>query len=305
MNWIIISLIAYFMLAAESVANKFLISGKVKSWQTYLFYIGLLSAFSFLLFPFGLTWFGWKFFLILIIAGIFFAFYLWMLFWALDDSAASRSFVLVGAVFTLVTFLLAFLFLKERFDFLSIGGILLLLNGGFLVSYQPQKKEFFGAWWKLVLAGIAFAIFSILFNYAFSFISQKGQEVFISGYIYSRIGVVGTILIMFLFRKYREPVLLALKEKGTSQSITNLGWTISVKTFSGIANFMLNYAMSIGEIAKINALSAAQYLFIFLMSFFLGFKFRQVFDEDLSFKSLAYKAIGSIFVILGVLFIFL
>ncbi|HHX58167.1 MAG TPA: hypothetical protein GX706_00130 [Candidatus Moranbacteria bacterium] len=302
MNWIVISLIAYFVLAAESVANKFLISGKVRSWQTYLFYVGLLSAFSFFLFPLGLEWFGWKFFLVLVVAGVFFAAYLTMLFWALDDSAASRSFVLVGAVFTLVTFFLAFLFLEEEFTFLSVSGILLLLAGGFLVSYQPKEGEFFGAWWKLVLAGIAFAIFSVLFNYAFTDLPDE-RSVFISGYIYSRVGIVGAILIMFLFRRYRQPVLSSLRGTGVGKGTTNFGWTFLVKTFSGIASFMLNYAMSIGEIAKINALSAVQYLFVFLMSVALGFKFKKVFGEDFERRNLIYKTIGSVFVVVGIFFI--
>jgi hypothetical protein len=72
MSWILISIFAYFLLAFESVANKFLISGKVKSWRLYLFYIGLLSASSLVLAPFGLQWPGIRIFLLSVFAGVVF-----------------------------------------------------------------------------------------------------------------------------------------------------------------------------------------------------------------------------------------
>ncbi len=301
MSWFSLAIIAYLLLSAESVANKFLISGKVRSWQVYLFYVVLLSSFSFLLFPLGLQWEGWDFFLLSVLSGVFFFFYLFTLFRSLKRATASRTFVVVGAVSALASIPLSALFLGEEFSHANLLGIVFLLVGSLVMSFQVTQKRLVPFWHHIVLAGIFFALFSVLFKYSF-LVAQEAN--FISGYIYSRVGLVLSLLFWFLvFKKYRHKVLVGLKKKSEKKHASNFGWTLLVKTVAGVAAIMLDYSKSIGEVAKINALSAVQYLFIFLISVLLGLYFKEVLGENLERKNFYYKLTGAVMVMVGVMLI--
>ena len=297
MFWILIAVFSYFLLAFESVANKFLISGKVKSWQLYLFYIGLLSAASFMFAPFGLHWPGIKIFAISVFAGMIFFGYLAFLFWSLKGTGATRVFVLIGSISTLVAVILSHMFLEERFEKHEFLGMFFLLVGGLVISFRFQEKRFFTDYKKVLAAGILLGFSMIILKVVYM------QQNFISGYVYSRLGISGMVLVLLLFPSYRKAVFSLLKRKNKKQHAANFGAVVGVKTLAGVATALREYSISIGSVAIISALSSVQYFFVFVISTILALYFSKIFKENLGRKVLLTKAAGSFLVVLGVVLV--
>jgi len=300
MDWIGISIVAYFILAIESVANKFLISGKVKSWRLYLFYIGLLSLFSFVLAPLGLAWPGWTIFTVAVISGIIFFCYLTTLFLSLKRWGASRVFVLVGATSTLATLFLSRIFLGEELAAYDIWGISFLIIGSFFISFKYYKGRFFSGWRTVVLSGFFFAASLVMLKYAFDAFSGHN---FISVYIYSRVGIVGMTIFLLIFASYRNRVFELLKKRNNKKNARHFGATVLVKAMAGVAAIMINYSIAIGSVTIVNALSSVQYLFVFILSIILSFYFKKIFQENLERKNTLYKAIGAVLVVTGIIMV--
>ncbi|MEA2007094.1 MAG: hypothetical protein U9O20_02955 [Patescibacteria group bacterium] len=299
MNWIILAILAYFLLSVESVANKFLITGKVKSWRLYLFYIGLLSLFSLLLAPFGLKWPGLQIFLVSVAAGVIFFGYLAFLFSSLKGSAASRVFVLIGAVSTLVTVILSKMLLDEQFDLQKILGMILLVIGGVLISVKFYKHKLFSGWKKATIAGVLLAFSMIALKYAYD------QQNFVSTYVYSRFGITGMTVILLFVPSYRRRVFSLLRKKDKSKQASNFGAVVSVKALAGVATAIREYSISIGSVAIVSALSSVQYLFVFVISMIMAFHYRNAFKENTDKKTVFYKAVGVMSVVMGVLLVML
>ncbi len=299
MNWILLAILAYFLLSVESVANKFLITGKVKSWRLYLFYIGLLSLFSLLLAPFGLKWPGIQIFLVSVAAGVIFFGYLAFLFSSLKGSAVSRVFVLIGAVSTLVTAVLSKMLLDEQFDLQKIAGILLLIIGGILISFKFYKHKLFSGYKKALIAGVLLAVSMIVLKYAYD------QQNFVSTYIYSRFGIAGMTVVLLLVPSYRKRVFSLLKKKDKSKQASNFGAVVGVKTLAGIATAIREYSISIGSVVIVSALASVQYLFVFLLSVGLAFYFKSALKENVEKRNVLHKALGVLCVVVGVLLMML
>lgn len=297
MYWLLLAVFAYFLLAFESVANKFLLTGKIKSWQLYLFYIGSLSAFSFLFAPFGLSWPGWNIFLVSFLAGVVFFGYLGFLFATLECCAASRVFVLIGAVSTLTTLFLSNIFLGVEFSMAKLFGIAQLVIGGFFISFKFYKHRFFSGYKKAVLAGILLAVSLVILKYVY------GEQNFVSGYVYSRIGIVTMTVFALFFPSFRKKVLGSFKRKKKSKTASQFVGVVAVKSLAGVATAILNFAISIGSVTIISALVSVQYLFVFIFSVAFGLFFGDVFGENMNRTNVMMKLLGAILVICGILFI--
>lgn len=308
MNWILLAIGAYFLLSIESIANKYLISGKVGSWKLYLFYIGLLSFTSLMFAPFGLYWAGWKIAGISLVTGIIFFGYLAFLFSSLKGSTATRVFVLIGAVATLTTFVFSKLFLTDDLTASKLLGIVLLLLGGFLISFKINERRLFTDYKKVIIAGILLGVSLGMLKYTFDLFGALGGtslEIFVNGYIYTRMGSVLMVILLMFLPSYRKDILSAFKKKKGKEHASNFLIVVGVKTLSGIATFMMNFALSIGDPTIVSALASVQYLGVFVMSLFLSKKFGNIFRENFERKDLIFKSAGVLLVILGIFGVFI
>jgi drug/metabolite transporter (DMT)-like permease len=304
MDWIVISVLAYLLLAVESVANKFLIVGKVKSWRLYLFYIGLLSLISLVLIPWGFVWPSWKVSAGAILSGIFFFAYLAVLFSSLKKWTASRVFVLMGAVNTLSILILALVFLGETFTFYDLVGIMCLIGGSFFISYRYDKLRLFQGYKWAILAGILSAISFAILKLAYDAHAVSGHN-FVGVYIFSRFGITGMTLLLLLWPNYRQRVFSLLKKGKSKEQAENFGWVLLIKVLSGVAAVMVNYTVAVGSVTIVNALSAVQYLFIFFLSIILGYYFKSALEENLDRKNIFYKTVGAALVVAGIILVML
>ncbi len=292
MNFILVAISGYFLLALEAVASKFLLTGRIKSWQAYVFYVGIFSAFSFLLFPFAKIGIDAFAFIQLVFSGVLLALALIFLFQSLINSAASRVYVLFGAITTLSTLILSFL-QGQVIEIFQLAGIVALMLGGFCISFKFYKKRFFSSYKKIILAGILSGCSWVVLKQGF-----QGAE-FISGYIFSRMGIVLVALFLMLAPSFRQAVQKKIKKKDKANAFNFLG-VLGAKTIAGLGSILISYAIFLGSVTTVNALVSVQYLFTFFLATVLAFYFKKEMQEKIFLKNLIYKGLGVALIILGV-----
>ncbi|MDA3815420.1 MAG: EamA family transporter [Patescibacteria group bacterium] len=305
MNWILIAIAGYFLLAIEAVISKALLTGRIKSWQSYSAYVGLLSSVGFLVAVMGFFSEEWKLqwtttgtFLIALISGFLFIIGLIFLYRALQFSSASRVYVLFGAVVTFFSYVLGVFLVNERHNLQNFIGIILLVMGGVMISYKFYKNKFFSTFKYVIIAGALVAFSLIFLKYVYD------HQNFVSGYVYSRLGMFLSAL-AFLIIPFPGKQINFTKGK-TKKARRKNGLdalaVLSAKTLAGIGAILTYYAISLGSVTVVNALVSVQYLFTVLLVVILGFFIKSLI-ENLTFKNIIFKSIGVLIVIFGVVLI--
>ena len=296
-NWLLISTAGYLLLAVEAVITKILLSNKVKSWQLYSFYVGLLSLNGVLFAPFGLKWFGGMLFLESLLTGTIFFLALVFLYKSLEKSSASRVFILYGSVVTVASFFWEYLLLGQLFSKADLMAVLLLILGGFLVSFKFYKNRMFSDYKTVIFSGFLMALALVMMKDIFT------QQNFITGYVFSRFGVFLSALSLMLYPKFRRAVKASLKNKSKKDNQKNFGFILGAKIVSGTGTILITYAISLGSVTIINALVSVQYSFVFIFTVLLGFLNRKMIQEKVTTKNIIFKTAGLILVIMGIFLI--
>lgn len=305
MNWILIAVAGYFLLAIEAIISKSLLTGRIKSWQSYAVYVGLLSAVGFLVALGGFFSDGWKLqwnnfeiFSVALLSGAIFFIGLIFLYRSLQFSSASRVYVLFGAVVTVFSYIFGSLLINEKHSLESSLGIVLLIIGGGMISYKFNKNKFFSTYKYVIGAGILVAISLIFLKYVYD------NQNFVSGYVYSRLGMFLSAVIFLVVPFAGKQINFAkgktkkAKKKNGIDALAVLG----TKTVAGIGTILIYYAISLGKVTVVNALVSVQYLFTFLLAILLGFYINSL-KEDLNFKNIVFKSLGVFLIIIGVFLI--
>lgn len=314
--WLSIALLSYFISAGVYTADKFLLSKKFHSSITYAFFVGIWSIFNFVILIFdpwtpNLHELGLD-----LLAG--FLFLVTLVFWykALHQSEATRVVPIVGALIPIFTFVLSFVFLNQTlgerqviaFVNLIVGGVLISVKqtrfyvfrevkervknafghilGGIHASYRPTRRLIANS----TIAAFLFASYYVLIKYIYM------TQPFIGGFVWSRLGnFIGVLLILFVpswRRKIKE------SQKNT-QPVKNLPFFLFVRVSAAISFILLNWAISLGNVALINSLKGTEYIFLLLIILFLSAKFPGVIKEELRGKILIQKLLGTCLIVLG------
>jgi uncharacterized membrane protein len=298
MNAILLANFGYMLIAIESVVSKFLLSGKVKSWKLFVFYIGLFSGFSIFFAPFGLHWYGFEIFLISLLAGILFFVHYAVLYRTLEHCQASRVYVVSGAVATMATILLTKTFQVEEISSLQFLGVCLLLVGGILVSLKVKELEFFEGFTGSVLAGLVLSLSLVVLKYTYV------EQDFISGYVYTRMGSVVATILFLSVPSVRKEVMFLLKKKGNKERAGQFFSVMAAKVIAAAGTLMVNGAIYMGNVSVVNALIAVQYLCTFIFSLLLSLRYAKIYAEKFMPADLILKSIGVGLVVAGVFFVY-
>lgn len=293
MNFIYFALLGYLLLAIEAAASKYLLAGRVINWRLYLFYVSVLSLFGLVFAPWGLHWWGWKNFWWAFSSGVVFFFSLGFLFFSLTSSAASRVYVLFGAFSTLVGLVLMKLFFEENLNRQELFSVLLLLTGGFFISFKFTERRFFHNYKKIVLAGFLAGVSLVLLKDSYDRVN------FVSGYIFSRLGIFFPALFFLIVPVLRKKTFSV--RAGRRKIVQSPLWkVILVKTLAGAGTVLISYSISIGSLTIVNALVAVQYLITFFLAIWLAAFFREFSKEKIPTVDIIFKFIGVFLVVLGV-----
>jgi len=314
--WLFVTIGAYFINAGVYVADKFLLSKKIHSSIAYAFYVGVWSIFNVSLLYFWPWTPNLRELTLDLLAG--FLFLVTLVFWykALHQSEASRVVPIVGALVPIFSFIMSFVFLGETLSRQQFLAFIILICGGVLISikhtkvYSYQKvvnrfREIIGdivgkvpsgvqptsrLLVNSVAAAVFFAIYYVLMKYIYL------HQPFVGSFVYSRLGSFIGVLFMLFVPNWRY---LIIKQQRGAKTPKNLFYFLIIRLLAAAAFIMINWAISLGNVAIVNALQGVQYLFLFIIILLISNKFPKILNEQLGGGVLLQKLIGTIMVGLG------
>jgi drug/metabolite transporter (DMT)-like permease len=302
MFYISIAIFSYFLVSLQTILDKFLLTtNRVSEPATYTFYVGLMSLFTFILFPFGFHLIGLGQFVLSIISGVIFIYGIFCLFTAIEKSEASRVMPVVGAIIPITTLALSMVFLGEKFSTWEIFGVFLLIFGGFFISLEffsgsLEPKKLFSGFYSTVSAGVLIAIAFLIFKYLY------GQDNFFNVFIWTRLGLTIGALSLLLFPFWRKSIIKSFHDfKHPKKENEKTGALfVANKILGGVGSAMTNYAVSLGSVAVVNALVSVEYVFVFVLGLALSLKFPAIFQEKRNLRNILHKTLAICIIVAGI-----
>ncbi|HAI73806.1 MAG TPA: hypothetical protein DCS28_03030 [Candidatus Moranbacteria bacterium] len=296
--WLIIAILAYFLLALEIILDKFLLSSKrVSHPAVYAFYSGTMGLFAFVFSPIGFHQIGFYKIVFSLAAGIIFIYGMLALFFAIKKSEASRVLPVVGATAPIIVFFLAAFFLGERLGIRGILGIIALVSGGLSISFnlsQNKKQLFFKGFYFSILAGIFLALSAVMMKGLYR------EDNFLNVFIWTRLGAFLGVASFFLNPVWRKAILGSLgkfKKSEKEEKRSGLAFVLA-KTLGGAGSFLKESAVSAAaaSVTIVNAMVSIEYVFIFILGLLFSAWMPKIIQEKNDIKIIAQKilAIGII-----------
>lgn len=307
MNWFVVAITSYFLLAVVNLTDKFLIDNVLKSSKTYAFLVCFLGALVFLLAPWFLYYPGLLLFISNILTGFLFAAALFFLYEALRRGEAAKTIILIGGLIPIFSTIISWVFLKESFVLGQLIGLIFLLLGIFLIALLPSSYSFWEKIWLnlrsetykrrslrlTVLAALFYALFFTATKYVYSV-----QE-FWSAFIWVRLGALIAVLFFLINKKSRQEIIANLKgDSSKKRKNKNIFLFLFNQGLGSLSFILQNYAIFLGPVAIITALQGFQYAVMMFFSFFLGFFFKE-YKEKFSLKKLIQKILALAFISFG------
>ena len=141
-----------------------------------------------------------------------------------------------------------------------------------------------------VTSALFFAAYYVLIKYIYS------EQPFIGAFVWSRMGsFLGVLLILFV-PDWRR---LIIKHQKGAKTPRNLSFFIGVRLLAAVAFIMLNWAISLGNVALINSLQGTQYVFLMLLVIFLSTRFPNILKEEMGGGVMLQKIIGVVLISTG------
>jgi len=289
MNWIIISLLSYFLLALVSVFDKLILKSVLPDPKNYVFYFGLPLGF---LIPLIFLWpwpslpvMGWA-----LLSGFCFNLGLYWVYKCLKDFDSSSVVPMISGLMPILSALLVFGFFQEMpnkvwpFFLLIFGSVLSGLGKGFKLRKDIVVWSFLSAFF----IAVSFVVSKMVFD---------AWPDFLPALVWIKLGGFAVSVVFFaLFASVRKSFLKQeVKQKNIAVFYGN--------QFLGmVANILQNYAVMLAPmslVAVINALQGSQYIFLFALAAILSRLAPNQIKEDFSFQVILSKLIGIVLIFAG------
>jgi drug/metabolite transporter (DMT)-like permease len=277
MAWILLATLAQFFNAIVAIMDKYIVTDEraLPRASVYAFYSCLLTGFWVVIYfvgwiP-GLSALGVPQFAnverpsIQVVGMSFLAGYtlfiaLVSMYDALKRAEAVNVMPVIGAVSAISSIGMAYLLLDVTMSSNFLMGVVVLALGTLLVAQTLPHRD---TVLQVVHSGIFFAL---------HYITMKGlfeETSFDDGFFWSRVGLVLVVLSLLLVPSFLEKVT-----NQTRVTTKRTGVLILVaKGLAGVAAFMLLKATDWGNVAVVQAIDGLKFVFILLISFFLGAAF--------------------------------
>ena len=294
MSWITLALLANIFFGLANIFDKFFNSKKIKSVYTFailvnLIYLGFVVVITFILrdtFTAGLPAVYSS------IAGLLW-FFMWIFFWkAMQTGEASR----VSAIFfsqPLFSAVIAVLFLGETLNSQKWLGILFIVIGAFLSSWEGKgnKNGFKKAYVFAIIAALLSALGNAVSKYAMSDLPSLTVN---------SIAFYATIpLYLVLLRN--EEVFKEVKENLLNKKVMFQFLIRGTIGYAGIIAFMLSLGQ--GKYSLVSAISGTQPLFVLILSVLFTVLMPKTIHEEISRKSLMEKSLAITLIVVGAMMI--
>lgn len=297
-GFLTIAITGYFLMAAVSVFDKYLLHSRISKPSVYAFYVAIFSSFAFFFIPFGFHFPGIKISILSILSGFFFIYGLLALYRAVQENEISRVAPLVGTIIPLVSVVYAYVFLGERLGWLGIWAVFILASGGFLVSFDLPIRNL-----KLFNGFKYSAVSAVCQAISFGMLKEVLENTeFINGFIWNRAGFFIAGLSLLAFPIFRRQIVRSFKAgKKSKKTVASTGSLFILnKIMAGVGSFLIVLAISKGAVSSVNSVGSVQFAFILGLVSFLSIKHGYIFEEKLSFSDWMQKIFAIILIGLGI-----
>ncbi len=303
-NSLIFAFFGYAVLAVVAVMDKSILTKSLKHPAVYAFYSTIFSVVAFVFLPFvgfpqGVDYI-WA-----ILSGVCFGLGIWTMFIAFRHSEASHLSPFLGAVIAVCSLGLSYIIFGASLSLIQTIGVIFLISASFLLSFEKSKEHqgfHVGFVWA-ILSAILFSLSHVLAKYIYINYS------FFEGLVWTR-GSVSFVGLFFLlipvFSKqifYRK---LVRPEDQPEQKKKRIGSVkkVAINKVLGIVSVLLiQYSISIGNVAVVNALAGIQYVLMFIIIYWLTRFYPKLFSEYFTKKELAVQSVAILFIVVGLIFL--
>lgn len=294
MSWIIFAIGAHFFWAIGNVADKYVVSHRVKNPYVYQVWLTMLSAIYIVFIPFvdfviprGINlW-------LLFIGAMLFLFGSFPYIKAMQIEEASRV-NLWWNLIPVFSLLLGWLFLGETLSLGQIIAFCLLLSGGLIASLhlggRYRSLRFSRAFYLMVLACILYALYGVILRYV------GGSMNPISSFLWLNILMLPLVPFLFFHRRFRQDFLAELR----GRSLSFLGLLFLILTVGDLALLFNITALRQGPVALVFAMEGWQAVFVFLLAVIITLFRPRLLKEDLTTANTLLKIAALLMIVVGV-----
>ena len=297
--WFLIAIAGYFLLAIVFILDKLIVQKSVSKPAVYTFYSTIIMFGALAVLPFigfdllvGMDWL-WA-----VISGVAFGLALWTFYLAVHHGEVTHIGPFNGAMVTVFLYVLGWQFLGEKLSGLQMGGIVILIFASLLLSFEKSRKHngfHIGFWWA-ILSGLLFAISHVSTKYLY------GIYPFWTVLTWTR-AATGLVGLIVLLSPTVRAALKHIKAKPKTYARRHAGWIITAdKIFAIASNLLIQYAMAIGVVTLVGAMSGLQFVLMFVMVLLLTKLLPRVFKEYFTKKEIAVELIALVLVVIGLVF---
>lgn len=279
--WLAIALSGYFLLAVVAILDKFIVSDERLAPSVVTFFSSApLLALVFLL-PFGVNSLqSWHDAINGLVSGGAFVCALWAMYRGFEKSEVSHAGPLIGAVVPLATLAFGAWFAVEALSPRLVAAVGFLVVGSLIISFEQKKKS--SGWHRgmlwIIVAGILFAVSNLAAKYMYTTYG------FYSGLVWTRLAM-GVVGILFLLVPRVWNTLFGAKKKSVakhrfSSTGTRIVTVATDKLLGVVGAVLVQYAVALGSVTLVNALTGAQYAFLIVLVAISSKLFPKLFKEE-------------------------
>lgn len=294
MSWIFNALFARFLWSWGNVADKIILSNKVKNPLVYLIMSFLVNV---AILPFwfiiGFRWYGWTNFTLIILGAILFFIATFFYILAVQREEISRI-NLLWNLMPLHGLWLSWLFLGETLEVRQLIALVILLTGSILAGLhlvgKKEKVKLSVGFWLMIVSTFLYIGCDVVTRYLTTnnipALQLAGYQLFIFPIL---------AIVFFFFKKFRNQYAV---EK------VNYNWKLLlflliIALFSRVGVWFNMRALSMGHISLINVLEGAQTIMVFIIAVLLTWLAPKYIKEEIDNKNLLLKLIALILMIIG------
>ncbi|MFH1789517.1 MAG: EamA family transporter [bacterium] len=308
MHYLFFAIIGYILLGIVNIFDKFILTKAIKQPLVFVFYSTALVLPIFLFLPFGvLTLESPLHYFIASFAGIFFGLALWAMYKGFQESEVSHGAPLLGASTPFFVLILSVLFLREQLSGQQLVGIIILVIGSVMISFEKSRrhKGLHAGLLYIVLSGFLYAVSHVASKYIYDIYG------FYSGLVWTR-GFMALFGICLLFiPMVRREIFCKDNSRATKASINELNQKTSrprqillvvlSRVLAVVAVVIIQYAIAIGSVTIVNALAGAQFAFIIVTVMLLTKFVPKIFKEKFIVGEFEWEMISVLIIAIGMI----
>jgi drug/metabolite transporter (DMT)-like permease len=292
--WFPLVVIAQFANAFATVLDKFLLSKRFKFASVLTFWTAVFNLLGLVFVFWDFSWQPSNLAIVYsLVSGVLFAIALQIFYVAMKTGEASHISPLTGGVIPVVSIFASYYLLGEQLSFYQIVGVILLVVGVLIISFEKSKKHsgwHIGMLWAAI-AGVFFAL-----NYVFARAAYM-ETTFSTAFVLARVGCFIPVMFLLLMPKVRGEIFT--KNKKEKQKEKSSLWILVInKTLAALYFVGMQFSVSIASATLVNAVAGLQYAILIILVFILSKFFPKFFNEKFTKLEIA-QEIFAILLIIG------